>query len=246
MIPVAFKDILYREVVRFGAVRSLPPLRLLELLFGYQANTWNAFRLESTRMLENAYAFTVNNKIQGDYCEFGVFQGNTFAAAWHGARRWRLGEKRLHAFDSFAGLPQVADRDSGGPFEGGQFASDRRTFEGTLRANGVDMQRVTITPGMFDDTLNESTKKRIGLRQVNMAFIDCDLYASTVPVLAFLTDVLVDGALLMFDDWYCYSGKPDRGEQFATAEWLAKNPGIRLHQYRDFHWAGQSFIVDRR
>jgi O-methyltransferase len=242
----ALKDLLYRETVRFGAVHSLPPLRLLSLLFGYQANTSNVFRLESTRMLENAYAFTVNNKIAGDYCEFGVFQGSTFTAAWHGARRWQLSDKRLHAFDSFAGLPEVKDNDAGGPFETGQFAADLATFKKALTVNQVDMQRVTITPGMFDETLNDATKARIQLTRVNMAFIDCDLYASTVPVLDFLTDVLVDGALLMFDDWHCFAGKPDRGEQLAVAEWLARNPGLRLHKYRAFHWGGESFIVDRR
>jgi hypothetical protein len=237
---------LYRETVRFGAVRSLPPLRLISLLFEYQGSTWNAFRCESTRMLENAYAFTVNNKISGDYCEFGVFQGSTFCAAWHGARRWRLGDKRLHAFDSFAGLPEIKGNDVGGPFDRGQYSATLSTFESALRANGVDMQRVTITPGMFDETLNEATKARINLQRVNMAFIDCDLYESTVPTLAFLTDVLVDGALLMFDDWHCFNGKPDRGEQLAVSEWLSKNPQIRLHHYRDFHWGGRSFIVDRR
>ncbi len=237
---------LYRETVRLGAVRSLTPLRFLSLLFGYQSNTWNAFRLESTRMLENAYAFTVNNNIVGDYCEFGVYQGSTFTAAWHGARRWRLHDKRLHAFDSFAGLPEVTGNDAGGAFEKGQFAASLRTFETALQTNGVDMGRVTITPGTFDNTLNQETKARIQLQRVNMAFIDCDLYSSTVPVLAFLTDVLVDGALLMFDDWHCFAGKPDRGEQRAVGEWLAANPTIRLHQYRDFHWAGRSFIVDRR
>jgi hypothetical protein len=40
-------------------------------------------------------------------------------------------------------------------------------------------------------------------------------------------------------------GRPDRGEQRACAEWLAANPDISLVPYRDFHWAGRSFLVNR-
>ena len=41
--------------------------------------------------------------------------------------------------------------------------------------------------------------------------------SSTVPVLRFLSDVLVDGALLIFDDWYCFRASPEQGEQNAPA-----------------------------
>ena len=240
------RNVLFRETIRLAATRTLPPVRLLSLLFGYQTSTAHAFRLENTRMIETATAFTANNKIAGDYCEFGVFEGSTFTAAWHATRRWALEGRRLHAFDGFQGLPEVDSADAGGPFVTGEFAAPRATFEKTLRRSDVDMKRVTVTEGMFDASLTPAAKSRIGLRSVNMAFIDCDLYASTVPVLDFLTDVLVDGAVLMFDDWNAFKNKPDKGEQLAVKEWLAKNPSLKLHPYRDFHWCGQSFILDRR
>ena len=52
----------------------------------------------------------------------------------------------------------------------------------------------------------------------------------------------------MFDDWFCFHGRPDKGEQRACREWLDANPQISLVPYRDFHWAGRSFLVnlDRR
>jgi hypothetical protein len=240
------RDKLFRETIRLAATNSLPPVRLLGLLMGYEASTAHAFRLESTRMVETAFAFTVNNKIEGDYAEFGVFEGATFTAAWHATRRWAIAGKRLHAFDGFEGLPALSATDHGGPFATGEFAAPRDAFENNLRRNGVDMSRVTITQGMFDQSLTPAAKDKLALRKVNMAFIDCDLYISTVPVLDFLTDVLVDGAVLMFDDWHAFKNKPDQGEQLAVTEWLAKNPGFRLHPYRDFHWCGRSFILDRR
>ena len=80
-------------------------------------------------------------------------------------------------------------------------------------------------------------------RQVAIAWVDCDLYASTVPVLDFLTDRLAQGAILLFDDWFCFKGDPTVGEAKACAEWLERNPGITLIPWRQFNWAGQAFIV---
>lgn len=46
-----------------------------------------------------------------------------------------------------------------------------------------------------------------------MVWIDCDLYESTVPVLEWPSDKLVDCAVICFDDWFTFSGEPDKGEQ---------------------------------
>jgi hypothetical protein len=96
-------------------------------------------------------------------------------------------------------------------------------------------------PGYFDETLKELETDR----KFAVAWIDCDLYESTVPVLEWLADKLVDGAVVCFDDWFTFRGKPDKGEQRAAAEWLERNPSISLMQYRDFHWAGRSFLFHK-
>ena len=61
-------------------------------------------------------------KVQGDYAEFGVYKGRTFAAACFLGRERRL-TMRFWAFDSFAGLP-----DSEGEFRKGQFECGREEF----------------------------------------------------------------------------------------------------------------------
>lgn len=109
----------------------------------------------------------------------------------------------------------------------------------------MDQSRVRIVDGFYENTLTSERKQELGIKRVAIAWIDCDLYSSTVPVLDFLSDVLVDGAVLCFDDWYCFNGRPDRGEQRACAEWLNAHPQIKLVEYQNFHWAGRSFIVNR-
>jgi hypothetical protein len=218
----------------------------LTLPIGWQLKTkWN-FWFESARMIETAFGFIHNNGVKGDYLEFGVFNGRTFVEAWYAAQRYSNMEMRFHAFDSFEGLPSISREDSAGEFRRGQFRCDREAFERNLGANHIDMARVSITEGSFESTLHPQNHGRTAIDNAAIVWIDCDLYASTVPVLNYLTNILVDGSVLIFDDWYCFKGKPDHGEQRACSEWLRDNPRIRLIEYQKFHWAGISFIVDVR
>jgi len=207
----------------------------------YQARVADGFIYENGNMINMAFGYCANNKIRGSYAEFGVFKGHTTIEAWKAARRHGLDDMQFWLFDSFEGLPAVGGEDSGGPFETGEFSFGRKDYERNLRQNGVDFDRLRIEHGFFDRTLaNLDTD-----RKFSVVWIDCDLYESTVPVLEWLTDKLVDGAVICFDDWFTFSGRPDKGEQKAAAEWLIKNPGISLTPYRDFHWAGKSFLFHR-
>ncbi len=196
-------------------------------------------------MLNTAFDYVSYGNVPGHYLEFGVLEGGTFARAWRASVHNRLSDMRFFAYDSFAGLPELSAVDAGGEFEEGQLAVSRRVFEEELERAGVDRSRVTIIEGFFDSSLDRATQPAMGLDTAAVVWIDCDLYVSTVPVLEYITDLLVDGSVLVFDDWYCYHARPDRGEQRACSEWLGRNPDISLVPYRDFHWAGKSFIVNR-
>lgn len=208
----------------------------------YQTRVADGFIYENGNMINMAFGYCANNKITGDFAEFGVFKGHTTIEAWKASRRHGLSEMRFWLFDSFEGLPEVGGDDTGGPFETGEFSFGRKEFERNLRRFGVDPARLEIVPGYFDDTLPGLDTER----KFSVVWIDCDLYESTVPVLEWLTGKLVDGAVVCFDDWFTFNGRPDKGEQKATAEWLEKNPGISLMPYRDFHWGGKSFLVHQK
>ena len=98
----------------------------------------------------------------------------------------------------------------------------------------------------FFGTLNNETKQKLPIKSAAIVFIDCDLYASTVPVLNFISDYLEDGAILIFDDWFCFKGSPERGEQKAFHEWLKNNPQFKAVEYHKFNWRGNSFIINKQ
>jgi hypothetical protein len=207
----------------------------------YQTRVADGFVYEQGNMINMAFAYCANNKIAGDYAEFGVFRGHTTIEAWKASRRHGLSDMHFWLFDSFQGLPEVAGEDAGGPFQTAEFSFGQKEYEDNLRRSGIDPSRVRIVPGFFSETL-----QGLGTdRKFSVVWIDCDLYESTVPVLEWLSDKLVDGAVVCFDDWFTFKGKADKGEQRATAEWLERNSGITLMPYRDFHWAGKSFLFHK-
>jgi hypothetical protein len=186
-----------------------------------------------------------SESLLGDYAEFGVFSGETFA---HACRRAAplMPWMRFFAFDSFQGLPEPTGDDADGEFWGGQFQCSATDFSANLRAKGVDESRVVVVPGWFKETLSPRTAEQHGLRIASIAFIDCDLYESCVPVLSFLTALVRQGTILLFDDWYTFKGAPTRGVQRATSEWLALNPRLSLTSWFPFCHHGQAFVVTAR
>jgi O-methyltransferase len=184
--------------------------------------------------------------VPGDYMEFGVYRGNTFTYAYR-MMAPVFAAMRFLAADSFEGLPAPAGIDVlngyASKFYAGQFACSEQDFRKTLDETGVDWQRVLIVKGWFQDSLTAQIARQHTITGAAAAWIDCDLYESTVPVLKFLTPLLSIGSVLLFDDWRCFRNLPDRGQQRACREWLDANPQMSLQQLLSFGFGGQAFTV---
>lgn len=207
-------------------------------LVGYYRNRWDA--------IDNLADYLVGAAIEGDYYEFGVYQGKTFAFACQKMSPV-FPNMRYIAFDSFQGLPGPKGIDLvegySSTFYEGQFSCSETEFISYLQKRGVDLERVVTVGGWFSQTLKEETAERFGLGKIAAAWIDCDLYESTVPVLKFITPRLSVGSVLLFDDWRCFRNLPDFGQQRACSEWLSENPQMELRHLLSFGWHGSAFTV---
>jgi hypothetical protein len=157
--------------------------------------------------------------VSGAIVEFGVFEG-----------RWleNLIEIALEispspdvwGFDSFEGLPELtaADLDC---WEAGQYAADYQSVRTRLKAHERPWLR--LVKGWFKDTLPTPEVRRMG--PVAYARVDCDLYEPAVEALDFLSTRLVDGAVLVFDDW---TYDLDKGETRAFSEWIERVPHLKF------------------
>ena len=99
---------------------------------------------------------------------------------------------RFFGFDSFQGLPQLTGVDKTTGSHQGQFACALNDVRAKLDGK-VDWSRVHLVEGWFEDSLTHELKDRLRPAPVARTLIDCDLYGSTLSVLAFLEDLLQEG-----------------------------------------------------
>ncbi len=208
--------------------------------------TFNYNRKE--KILNYCFSFLNFVRHDGDYLEFGVWKGGSLTAAYYLSKKFKnLKNMKFYVFDSFEGLPKKKGIDQlSGDFSEGDYACSLQDLKNSLKKSRIDLKRVSFTKGWFSDTLNENTRKNLPIKKAALVYVDCDLYESTVPVLDFITPYIIDGTIILFDDWFCFNGHPDRGEQLAFSEWLDKNTDISAIPYKQFGWAGNSFILNKK
>ncbi len=207
-------------------------------------------------------------KVEGDYLEFGVFSGGSFIEAFHTMRAvyahhrqvnsgrsqadadkigavWN--NMRFFAFDSFQGLPESEGIDKqGDDFSEGKYSFSETDFRAKLAQHGVPKEKVVIVPGWYCDTCTAETINQHQMDKAAVVHIDCDLYESAKDALNFVTPLLNDGTIIIFDDWYCFRGNPQLGEQRAFAEWSASLPDWIFTEYQKEGPWSISFIANRR
>ncbi len=212
----------------------------------------NAFRWSSS--------YVVKNQIEGDYLEFGVWKGNSFIEMY---RQMKIAsdifysnnkkkkipnlknifeQMKFHAFDSFEGLPE-SSLDKPIQYIKGNYSADENIFLNNINKNGVDLSKVTTTKGWFNESLNAECVQKIELKKIAIAYIDCDLFDSTVPILKFITPFLRTGTILIFDDWFRNGGYVNNGVQGAVLDWLNRNQNIILQHYHNSDTRTATFIV---
>lgn len=211
---------------------------------------WPSLRSATGRIdVHSLVAFWVReSRIAGHYLEFGVGAGRSAVAAIRAHRREVPdGPMKFFLFDSFAGLPPLegSDEDSH-QFHEGQFAFDESQVRAKLAAHGVwDPARVSLVPGFYEQSLPAFDRARFGEFPAAVVHVDVDLYQSAKQVLAFVTPLLVQGSILMFDDWNAFDASWAHGERAATREWLEANAAFNLESYARYGWHGEAFLVHR-
>jgi hypothetical protein len=250
IVKIALKSVLHpirRAAGRF--VVSQQPLN--------SSIIWKAAQITSAELVE------------GDYLEFGVFRGDSFIQAFKTieavyrercedqghthSRHYRArvqelwSTMRFFAFDSFQGFPAIKGLDAlSNDFSETNFAFPLEDFKRKLRAASVDASKVAVVPGYFEDTCRAQTIEEHGMKAASIIHIDCDLYESTKACLNFILPLLVDGTVVIFDDWYCFRGNPALGEQRAFAEWASGITDWTFSQYQKEGPWRNSFIANRR
>jgi O-methyltransferase len=182
----------------------------------------------------------------GDYLEFGVYAGGTMTCADRARRAAGIETMRLIGFDSFEGLPEEAVQLNPQRWSAGMFACTPQEALENMRRGGVDVDRVRLVKGWFDETLTDQTRLEHRIERAGVIMLDCDLYSSSRTALDFSAPAIGPAAVLVCDDWR-HSGED--GQQRAFHEFLERH-GLSaepLGHYRASGMpdGGRMFLVER-
>ncbi|MEK6741633.1 MAG: TylF/MycF/NovP-related O-methyltransferase [Nanoarchaeota archaeon] len=209
------KELLKKAFVRF---RWSKPTYWLRNLILYST---------AEEVLRRAMGFIALGKIEGDYAEFGVYEGHSFISAYKFAEQLEIKNMNFWAFDSFEGFPEIKGIDKEGIWKTGEYSYSLKNFMKTLRENRVDLNKVFTVKGFYSETL----KKKYKMKKLAVAYIDCDLYESTKEVLGFIEPYLQEGTIIHFDDWNAFKGRPDKGEQKAFWDFVKRCKKFKFIEY---------------
>ena len=184
----------------------------------------------------------INRPIVGYYFEFGSHEGRTMRLAWQHFQH--LFDWSYVAFDSFAGLPEIEDIDKQAIWEKGRLKTTEKDFVRIVTRAGMPRHKLTTVKGFYDQSLTQDLQRRLSSHKAAVVYVDCDLYRSTVPVLRFIKPFLQTGTVIVFDDWNCFCGDPDRGERRAWREFCAANPELRFVEFVSTNEAQAFICVD--
>lgn len=235
------------------------PLFLANKLINFLEQPKIRYKSDAYRRLQNALSYDCkeqwydtimahlrNCQMQGDYYEFGVFQGRSLVYAWYFAKNYGLNDMHFYGFDSFAGLPdsKIDKTSDFTRFDEGNYSCGMDSVINNLKARDVNLNDITLIPGYYKDSLNKLTKQKLRDSKAAVILIDSDIYESAMQALEFCTDYIQDGTIIMFDEFYAYKGHPQKGERKALTEWCASKR-IEVTQFYSYPRQGQSFIVHR-
>jgi hypothetical protein len=200
---------------------------------------------EKALMFRRTFDFIKDNRIAGDYHEFGCHRCRTFRMALTEARLHNMDAMKFWAFDSFEGLPDPTSDTSVEIWKRGALTTSEAEFMWMVREHGIYADRVTTIRGFYSQSLTAPLRRRFMDDENRIAFvnIDCDLYESAVSVFEFIDPLMQEGTVIYVDDLFAGNrGSPARGVARAFLEYQRKTRW-RFLRHLDVGWWGRTYIV---
>jgi len=189
---------------------------------------------EAIASLSRTIRYIVENKIEGDFVECGVYKGASIVCIIRTLQTLGISDRSIWLYDTFEGMPrpepidefyyQTAEDDfsvktwdkrrrddgsGGSDWVYGPLSEVKSYIERT----GYPADRIKFIKGMVEDTIPTTAPERISLLR-----LDTDFYRSTRHELLHLYPRLMSGGVLIVDDYGAY-----RGSRQATDEYISEN-----------------------
>lgn len=152
---------------------------------------WNVYKVEGDSLLKPSELFMVyslaraESRGEGDFAEVGCYRGLSAQLICEAK-----GGKELWVFDTFEGLPEIGELDTG--FTRGMFSSDLDQ----VRRRLAKYPGVHLCKGVFPETAAPVVEKTFAF-----VHLDVDLYQSTKSCLEFFYPRMEDGGTILSHDY---------------------------------------------
>ena len=198
----------------------------------------NGFTLVSNERLQNLYNQCKKfNHRTYSFVECGVAKGGCLAMM-----KFASGKNKIYGLDSFEGMPDITSEDLGdynkscpltsfgkvGDNLSGGIANVYNTFE---KLN-LTTDNVTFVKGFFQDTLIKENIDNIG--KIAVLRLDGDWYESTKVCLDKLYDSVIEGGIIIIDDYGHWVGAKRAVDEFRS-NYNILTPLIQT-DYTEHYW----------
>ena len=173
--------------------------------------------------LYNNVKYIVGNSIPGDIVECGVWKGGMMQLA--ALTLLSLGDKsrKIYLYDTFEGMPEPGEKDINWDGVSAKSTWEKYQKNGEKWGDGGNLSEVTKTmistnyprdnlifvKGMVEDTIPDHMPESISILR-----LDTDLYSSTLHELENLYPRLIEGGVLVIDDYGYYLGAREATDKY--------------------------------
>ena len=176
--------------------------------------------------------------VEGDYLEFGVYEGTSLKGA---AAYWKRISKEnidFYGFDSFSGM-RLEKSDAHKTYGSMDFSTDFQIVKKRFK----NFPNVNLIRGYYQDTLKIPPQKR-GINKASVIMIDCDLKSSAKLVFNYIRGIISEGTILILDDYFNYKADSHKGVQGAFHEFI-KNNKLSYQELIRYGIGGYAVIITK-
>jgi O-methyltransferase len=238
------------RVILVKALKKVKLNRIASKIYYKYIHGFNSAGKELPEVIEKCFnkAIEFGTAAKGHYYEFGIYKGHTFAHACNFGQKNNLNNMRYFGFDSFHGLPEIKglDKTKEENFYKGQYCAPKDRVIRDVTSAGVNWDNAFLIEGYFNQSLNIQTKEDHKMDKIAVALVDCDLHSSTVEVLDFMKDMIIDKTIIIFDDYDTYDANDDLGQRRAFKDFLKENKNITYEEWFTYGAYGHVFIINMK
>jgi hypothetical protein len=206
------------EIVRKDSMKSFPPdFDEIHCKIIDRVSPYTMTGKERIHALINATRYIIENDIEGDFVECGVWKGGSMMAIAHTLKHFQSDDRDLYLFDTFEGMSNPTKNDVDFSGMDAKTLLDKSEEEkntshiwcystldevkNNLAKTGYRRDKISFVQGKVEDTIPNTAPNKIALLR-----LDTDWYESTKHELIHLYPRVVNGGVIIIDDYGYWQG----------------------------------------